>query len=461
MCFVQLNTIIRRVDLRISNLPRVNFGYDKAYSEEFTKTLSSKKQNAEIADMLINMNHFADNLEDLIVQMEKTPYKLKTFKFDSLVDMLGETRDFVATYVSQYFSGIKYGEDLAKQYRQEASQKKNSVSKEWRNSISEYLGGIDFEKQIQIQIKDIENYFEDAETRENNSSAVSGNLQKYEKTSSSPNGFSDVAGMDEIKARLKEEIIDPVLNPEQVKKDFEDYNITLPKGYIFYGPPGCGKTYLAKALAAESGLEMYMMDVSKIGEKFINATSNNIQSAFDFLKNRAKEIKKPVLLFMDEVDSLAMKRQYTLSEENAKTVATLLKLIEGARDDNIIVIAATNKYDDLDEAFKSRFDGHIYFPLFNKDQIKDLLKTLLSSRKKGQNLAQSEDEVDKLSQMLVGYSNRSISFFIEHASKIARKNQRSDITFNDVKKAIELSEYEKVNESEYKTSKKNRTIGFA
>ena len=447
--------------MRISNLSRVSFGYDKAYSEEFTKTLSSKKQNAEIAAMLINMNNFADNLEDLIVQMEKTPYKLKTFKFDSLVDMLEEARDFVSNYVSQYFSGIKYGDDLAKQYKLEASQKKNLVSKAWRNSISEYLGGVDFESEVQMPTDNFEHISSDILTKKHVSNVIGQDLQKYEKTSSSPNGFSDVAGMDEIKARLKEEIIDPVLNPEQVKKDFEDYNITLPKGYIFYGPPGCGKTYLAKALAAESGLEMYMMDISKIGEKYINATSNNIQSAFDFLKNRAMEIKKPVLLFMDEVDSLAMKRQYTLSEENAKTVATLLKLIEGARDDNIIVIAATNKYDDLDEAFKSRFDGQIYFPLFNKDQIKDLLKTLLSSRKKGQNLAQSEDEVDKLSQMLVGYSNRSISFFIEHASKIAKKNQRSDITFNDVKKAIELSEYEKVNEREYKKNDKSRTIGFA
>lgn len=454
--------------MKINNISNLNFGYSKEYSKKFDEILSNKKRNKEMANYLILLNNYANNLEDSIVEMEKTPNKTKTYKFADMVSMLQEVRDIIATYISCFFPGIFYGDDLAKQYKIEAGEQKNDSSKQWRLSVSEYIGGLDSADNLPSRKISSDDFFEKlfSSPEEKIDSFKQGYckyIQKYIPTISSPKGFQDVVGMDKVKERLKEEIIDPISNPEQAKIDFDEYNIVLPKGYIFYGPPGCGKTYIAKALAAESGLDMYLMDVSKIGSKFINETSNNVESTFRFLKDEAKRIQKPVLLFMDEVDSLAMSRKFNLgsSGENEKTVSTLLKLVEDARDNNIIIIAATNRYDDLDEAFKSRFDGHVYFSLSDGAQIKNLLKSLLSSRKKGLNLAQSDEQLEILSKMLIGYSNRSITFFVDEASKLARKNNRRDITFEDVKDVINNSEYEKVNENSYKKSNNRKTIGFA
>ena len=166
---------------------------------------------------------------------------------------------------------------------------------------------------------------------------------------------------------------------------------------------------------------------------------------------------------MDEVDSLAMSRGgVTSTDENIKTISTLLTLIEEARDDNIIVIAATNKYSMLDEAFKSRFDGQIYFPLPDEEQIEMLLKKVLSSRAKGVKLATSDDEIKALAKKLKGYSSRSIVFILDEASKLARRNNRQDISYDNVLQAIKESELEKPNEQEYKTKKgTSQPVGFA
>ena len=208
---------------------------------------------------------------------------------------------------------------------------------------------------------------------------------------------------------------------------------------------------------------MYMMDVSKVGSMYVNKTSNNIQEAFEFIFKAAKDSQKPIILFMDEIDALAKNRNEPVgsSGENSKATTTLLKLVEIARDYNIIVIGATNKYDLLDQAFKDRFDGQIYFPLPDKEQIKKLVHTSLMQREKGSNLASDTESIDKLAELFKGFSNRSIVIIIDEAAKIARKRSRDNITFDDIKSAIEKTELEKPNEKDYiKSSAKKRTIGF-
>ena len=88
---------------------------------------------------------------------------------------------------------------------------------------------------------------------------------------------------------------------------------------MFYGPPGCGKTYIAEALASEADTLMYKMGLSKICSKYINQTSKNINTAFDYPEEVSKKNSKPIILFMDEVDLLAIKRDSmdSSSDENA------------------------------------------------------------------------------------------------------------------------------------------------
>ncbi len=288
-------------------------------------------------------------------------------------------------------------------------------------------------------------------------------LVKFEPNSTSPKGFCDVVGMDELKEQLNDEIICYIKDPSLAELDKNEYGIDNPRGFLFYGPPGCGKTYLVEALGGESGLDLYKMDISKIGSKYINETSTNIQKAFDALCKIAKENNKPVLLFMDEADSLAISRGFNQDQntENSKATTTMLKVIEKARDQGIIPIAATNKYDNLDEAFIARFDSQKYIGLPDKTQIIALLKNSLSKRTKGQTLAQNEEELEKLARQLLGYSNRTIVFIVDAAAKSARRNKRSEITSDEILKALNEADFAKSDESEYKKeSDKKRSAGF-
>ena len=207
------------------------------------------------------------------------------------------------------------------------------------------------------------------------------------------------------------------------------------------------------------------MDVSKVGSKYVNQTSNNIQAVFEFLSKNNQKTGKQCILFMDEVDSLAINRDGDVrsSGENAKATTTLLKLIEQARDNGIILIAATNKYDLLDDAFKARFDSHIYFGLPDEKLIKQIVTSSLAQRAKGIELSEDEEKINHLVPMLKGHSNRSIVFIIDEAAKIAKNKLRKQISFEDVKEAIDKSELDRVKEEDYiKTSKQpKKHLGFA
>ena len=140
------------------------------------------------------------------------------------------------------------------------------------------------------------------------------------------------------------------------------------------------------------------MDVSKLGSSYVNKTAQNIQAAIDSLVQIADSKDKPILLFMDEVDSLAIKRDKSSDTgENLKTTATLLKMLDQAKNSNLIVIAATNKFDLLDEAFVSRFSETQYVGLPDEEQIKALIKHVYSDKSKAQKLLSDENAINKLS----------------------------------------------------------------
>ncbi len=461
--------------MKILPVKTPSFGYNAEFHKKLHEELANAKQNKELAKSLIAADKLSLSIEDEILSMEKDSKKYNTQRFGLLTDFLGDIKQNISFYMNYAFPKHNYPENLMYQYTEEANMQTKAPLAEWRAKLVDSLTG--FAKVIpapeadeqQQEEKDalkneamktldevgkqaVDNY-KDQQSKEL--------LELYTPTSSSPKGFSDVIGIDEVKLKLQESIIDYALHPALAQQDFEEYGISEPRGFLFYGPPGCGKTFIAKALAAESGLEMYRLDVSKAGSKYVNQTSINIQKAFDSLKDKVAKNGKPVLLFMDEVDSLAMSRGDVMhSDENMKTVTTLLKLVEGAKDNGIIIIAATNKYDLLDEAFKARFDGQVYFPLPNETDIQALLKHKLEERKKGVKLSKSKEELEQLSKLLIGHSNRSITFIIDEASKLAKRRERADISFEDMKKAIETTELEKSKEKEYKKASKARIVGF-
>ena len=130
----------------------------------------------------------------------------------------------------------------------------------------------------------------------------------------------------------------------------------MPSGVLLYGPPGCGKTYIIEALAAEIKGDVYVMNCSNTGSKYVNQTANNIKKAFDYIYKKGDSSDRPVILFMDEIDAMTSNRDAHQSNEDIKTTAALLKYIEGAKAQNVIAIGATNKYDLVAPAIRRRFD---------------------------------------------------------------------------------------------------------
>lgn len=460
----------------------INYGYNIQYHKQLWEKLSQRKQNKEIAKFLIQQDKFALCIEDELIEMEKTPRKTKTEKYQSLADYLIDIKSTTAYTLESCFHSFKYCDNLIRQYLDEMKTMTNTEAVTWRKNLCESLTTYSIEDYPELDKPKKPDYAEIIIEEQNKECALEENAEKkpgnkkqtktqipneislYIPNDDSPKGLDDVVGLKREKQSLKEDLIDYINNPFQAKLDESEYGLKHPVGYLFYGPPGCGKTYITKALAAETNCPMYKMDVSKVGSKYVNQSANNIQQVFSYLTNVAKDSPKPILLFMDEVDSLARNRSASesSSSEDIKVVTTLLKLLDEAKENNIIVIAATNKFDLLDEAFVNRFDGQYYIGMPNVEQITELLTKLLSKRAKGEALSKDSQAIKQISLKLEGYSNRSIEFLVNEAAKNARRNSRREITKEDFDYAIKSSDLEKIKEKDFKKhSSKTSPIGFA
>lgn len=266
--------------------------------------------------------------------------------------------------------------------------------------------------------------------------------------------------MDEIKETLSDKVIFPILNPEEAKLDEVEYGKKAPRGELFYGPPGCGKTSVIEAVSMESGVPLYKLKISKSGSIYVNGSAKNVQEAYEYVKNIAKETGKPVFLAMDEMESMTAKRDGNTHDENNKLVGTLLQIIEEARGNNVIILGATNYYEMLDDAIKSRFDDKIYIGLPDEDTRRSVLKIHLNRRTKGQALAQNEEELDKVVKLTKGFSNRDIAILTDKAALIARADNRRDIIADDYIQPVKENQNMKVKEDLYKDKSSRLTIGF-
>ncbi|MEK7120187.1 MAG: ATP-dependent metallopeptidase FtsH/Yme1/Tma family protein, partial [Patescibacteria group bacterium] len=168
--------------------------------------------------------------------------------------------------------------------------------------------------------------------------------------------FKDVAGIDEAKAELVE-MVEFLKNPEK----FTKLGARIPRGVLLAGPPGCGKTLLAKAFAGESGANFFFMSGSEFVEVFVGVGASRVRDTF----NQAKS-KSPAVIFIDELDAIGGQRGANIGfrhEEREQTLNQILAEMDGfSTDSKIIVIAATNRPDVLDPALlrPGRFDRHVF-----------------------------------------------------------------------------------------------------
>ncbi|MEM7821648.1 MAG: CDC48 family AAA ATPase [Candidatus Aenigmatarchaeota archaeon] len=180
--------------------------------------------------------------------------------------------------------------------------------------------------------------------------------------------YEDIGGIKEIIHKVREMIELPLRHPEL----FERLGIEPPKGVLLYGPPGTGKTLLAKAVANESGANFISVSGPEIFSKWYGQTEENLRKIFEDAEKNA-----PSIIFIDEIDAIAPKREEVVGEVEKRTVAQLLALMDGLKSrGKVIVIAATNRPNAIDPALRrvGRFDREIEFPVPNREGRLEILK---------------------------------------------------------------------------------------
>lgn len=445
----------------------VNFGYNKQLNDTANQKLKNAKGNKELAQTLLDMNNFTNGIEDKLRKAEQAG---NTRLIDIYSALFYSIKPVIAEQLDARFPKLNYRQIEADTYKQEIDSRNIKDEFHWLPIIKNaLLGGQKLFVVVQ-QEEFPENIgmtglqqSEPEEKSKNPAKSHSGLefVEKFTPDEYSPKGFSSLGGMYEVKEILYDKVIYPLQHPEEAKLDEEEYGKKTPRGELLYGPPGCGKTVLMQALSAESGLPLYKLKIAKAGSKYVNESAINVQKAYDYVVQQAQESGKPVLFAMDEMES--MTKQRSGSEHNSeddKLVSTLLQIIENARGKNVIVLGATNYFDQLDDAIKSRFEDKIYIGLPDEATRKEVLKVLLNSRTKGISLAQNDPELNKVVSLTKGFSNRDLTILTDKAALIARKDNRRDITADDFIIPVNQNQNIKVKESQYKAKEIAKPIGF-
>ena len=249
--------------------------------------------------------------------------------------------------------------------------------------------------------------------------------------------FSDVAGEDEAKENLAE-IVDYLHNP----KKYTDVGASMPKGVLLVGPPGTGKTMLAKAVAGEANVPFFSMSGSEFVEMFVGMGASKVRDLF----KQAKE-KAPCIVFIDEIDAIGKKRdgQVGGNDEREQTLNQLLTEMDGFEGNNgVIILAATNRPDSLDPALlrPGRFDRRIPVELPDLKGREEILKVHAKKIK----IADSV-RFDEIAKAAAGASGAELANIVNEAALRAVRDGRKFATQADFEESIEvvIAGYQKKN----------------
>jgi transitional endoplasmic reticulum ATPase len=217
--------------------------------------------------------------------------------------------------------------------------------------------------------------------------------------------YEDIGGLDDAKQKVREMIELPIRYPEL----FERLGIEPPKGVLLYGPPGTGKTLLAKAVANESDANFISISGPELVSKFVGESEEKLREIF----KEANE-KAPTIIFMDEIDAIAPKREEATNEVERRMVSQLLTLMDGMpHRGQVIVVAATNRPDAIDQALRrpGRFDREIEIGVPNRNARKQILQ--IHTR----NMPLVKDvSVDELADITHGYTGADLNALVREAA---------------------------------------------
>jgi len=229
--------------------------------------------------------------------------------------------------------------------------------------------------------------------------------------------FRDVAGINEAKEELQE-IIDFLKSPQKYKA----LNIKLPKGILLVGPPGVGKTYIAKAVAGEANVPFFYQSGASFVHIYVGVGASRVKELFAQAKRQA-----PSIIFIDEIDAVGKKRGEHRNDEREATLNQLLTEMDGFEDSSgVMVIGATNNIESMDRALlrSGRFDRRVEISLPDMEDRQKVLELYLANK-------HHDVDIEQLARVTVGMSNASLATLVNEAGLYAIKQGRNSINDDD------------------------------
>lgn len=256
--------------------------------------------------------------------------------------------------------------------------------------------------------------------------------------------YEDIGGLEEPIRKIREMVELPLKYPEI----FDHLGVSAPKGVLMYGPPGTGKTLLAKAVASETKSHFILINGPEIMSKYYGESEERLRKIFAEAKKKA-----PTIIFIDEIDAIAPKRNETGAETERRVVAQLLTLLDGLDDrGQIVVIGATNRPNSIDEALRrgGRFDREIEIGVPDRKGREEILEILT----RGMPIAENVD-LREIAEGLHGYVGADIAILVKEAALVSLRRfipqldmkgskkidhailSKISVTLEDFRKAIE------------------------
>ena len=272
------------------------------------------------------------------------------------------------------------------------------------------------------------------------------------------NGFKDIAGMDQLKQMLTQKVIFILKDKEKAAK----YKLLPPNGMLFYGPPGCGKSFFAEKFAEETGFSFMLVKASDLGSIYVHGSQGKIADLF-----KKAEESKPTVICFDEFDAFVPNRSNMGAEHQAGEVNEFLSQLNNCSQRGIFVIATSNRPDMIDPAVlrTGRIDKLVYVPMPDKEARCEMFKLHLSGRPCG------DIDAERLAELTDGYIASDIAYIVNDAAMGAAfsdqliSQQLLETTIGSIRPSISkevISSYENLRQKmEDSETRNNRPkIGF-
>lgn len=273
-------------------------------------------------------------------------------------------------------------------------------------------------------------------------------------------GFAAVAGLEELKQKMMEEVIEPLRSPERYKA----YGITVPNGLLLYGPPGCGKTFFAKHFAEEVGANFMCITPATLKSRYVNATQENIARMFEEAVAQA-----PTIIFIDEINELLPSREGEVHEMSRSAVNEMLAQMDRTGERGVFIVGATNYPQQIDAAMlrAGRLERKYYLGAPDQSARLALFALSLAGRPLGTDI-----DTERLASLTEGYVSADIQLIVNDAARQALRAD-SPITMALLEESIqrtnpslsreELDKYLEIHrrlQGEEPVRKERRRIGF-